>query len=189
MSPAVETSSFLDEEESAAIREGVERAITGAAGDLRAALERDPDSFLRLVALAQVGARHAERLLHDSVNGARRAGHSWDAIGGVLGVSRQAAQQRFKSASVASDKRQRVVTGAHAFNEMRILAEEGRRGHHLVDFGALFLVVERSRHQWEHRRLIGTSRAREKLEAEGWLLVGSWFPFCYYKRPLAAPAV
>ncbi len=59
----------------------------------------------------------------------------------------------------------------------------------LVDFGALFLVVERSRHQWEHRRLIGTSRARERLEAEGWSLVGSWFPFCYYKRPLAAPAV
>jgi hypothetical protein len=33
--------------------------------------------------------------LRVAVTGARHAGHSWEAIGRLLGVSRQAAQQRF----------------------------------------------------------------------------------------------
>jgi len=37
----------------------------------------------------------AELDLHRRVGNARRGGHSWAAIGMMLGVSRQAAQQRF----------------------------------------------------------------------------------------------
>jgi hypothetical protein len=50
-------------------------------------------------------------------------------------------------------------------------------------------VLERSPHQWEHRRLTLPSRsARRRLEDEGWLDVGTWFPFRYFKRALDAPA-
>jgi hypothetical protein len=176
----------LDDEETAAIGRGVEQAVFAGAGDLREALERDPASFLRLLAAAQVGADQAERLLHAAVAGARRAGHSWDAIGGVLGVTRQAAQQRFRTAPPSpAGARRRVLTGVHLFNETRILDEEGQRGFHLVDFGPLYLVIEASSQQWKHRRLLGISPAREKrMRSEGWIPVGAWFPFHYFKRPL-----
>ncbi|HTE56231.1 MAG TPA: hypothetical protein VK698_35505 [Kofleriaceae bacterium] len=183
-------SAALDDDEIAAIRHAVEQAVLAGAGDLRDALEREPAAFLRLLAAAQIGAHQADELLHAAVAGARRAGQSWDAIGGVLGVTRQAAQQRFKTAPAEpAGPHRRVLTGVHLFNEARILDQEGRRGFHLVDFGALYLVVEASAQQWKHRRMLGGTPAREKrLRAEGWIPVGSWFPFQYFKRPLGVPA-
>lgn len=176
----------LDGAETASIRHGVEQAILSGTPHLREALESDPASFLRLLAAAQVGADEADRLLHAAVAGARRAGHSWDAIGGVLGVTRQAAQQRFKAAPAGEPgAHRRVLTGVHLFNETRLLEEQGRRGFHLVDFGALFLVVEASTQQWKHRRLFGVTPARQsRLESDGWIPVGAWFPFHYFKKPL-----
>ncbi|MGH3546253.1 MAG: hypothetical protein ACRDPW_10065 [Mycobacteriales bacterium] len=41
----------------------------------------------------------AERALASAVKIARNDGHSWSTIGMVLGVSRQAAQQRFREAA------------------------------------------------------------------------------------------
>ncbi len=37
----------------------------------------------------------ARARLHEAVTAARRDGHSWTAIGAVLGITKQAAQQRF----------------------------------------------------------------------------------------------
>jgi hypothetical protein len=168
------------------IREQIAEAVFTGPDDLRAALETEPESYLRLVAAAHVAADEADRLLHESVTGARHAGHSWDAVGRVLGVSRQAAQQRFKTAAGAQDgPTRRVLTGMTAFNEMAALEREGRRGYHLVDFGPFYLVVEASDRRWEHRRTIAPSRpAQRRLEEEGWEPVGTWFPFRYYARPL-----
>jgi hypothetical protein len=76
-----------------------------------------------------------------------------------------------------------------AFNERGALQSEGRAGWHLPDFGPFYLVLERSDHQWEHRRVTLPSRsAQERLAADGWVAVGSWFPFHYLKRALDAPA-
>ena len=75
--------------------------------------------------------RHAEgdRLLRESVAGARRAGHSWDSIGSVLGVSRQAVQQRFRvEPGEEPDANRRVRTGVHALNELDVLAVRGPCG-------------------------------------------------------------
>jgi hypothetical protein len=168
------------------IREHVAEAVFSGPDDLRAALESEPESYLRLVEAAHVAADEADRLLHESVTGARHAGHSWDAVGRVLGVSRQAAQQRFKTAAVEEEPSRRVLTGMTAFNEMAALEREGRRGYHLVDFGPFYLVLEASERRWEHRRVIAPSRAAQRrLEEEGWEPVGTWFPFRYYARPLA----
>jgi hypothetical protein len=181
----------LDPLEIAALRAGVERAVLAGAGDLQEALERDPGTFLHLLAAAQIGAQEADRLLHAAVASARRAGHSWDAIGAVLGVTRQGAQQRFRTPQAgAQSANRRVLTGAHSFNEMKLLDEEGRRGAHLVDFGPLYLVVEDSAEQWKHRRLFGVTPARRtRLEADGWISVGAWFPFHYFKRRLGDASV
>lgn len=47
------------------------------------------------VTAAAERAAHAQRYLANTVRNARDAGLSWAAIGELLGVSRQAAQQRF----------------------------------------------------------------------------------------------
>jgi hypothetical protein len=50
---------------------------------------------LRALAEALAAVREAESRLHDTVDAAREAGHSWSEIGEVLGTTRQAAFQRF----------------------------------------------------------------------------------------------
>ncbi|MBT2452384.1 hypothetical protein J7F03_36095 [Streptomyces sp. ISL-43] len=187
---------LLSPQEIAAIREEVAGAVLGAPEGLAESLERDPESFLRLVAAARVGAEESSRLLREAIQGARAAGHSWDSVGGVLGVSRQAAQQRFAAKSPAPQSgsvtgaadqadgapARRVITPVTAFNEMAELDAAARDGWHLVDYGPLFLVVEASDRTWEHRRAFGGQRRR--MKAEGWTQVGAGsFPWRYYKRP------
>jgi hypothetical protein len=57
------------------------------------------DKSLTLVIRANQQLRMAEGTLRHQVNTARRDGHSWAAIGYALGVSKQAAQQRFGGSS------------------------------------------------------------------------------------------
>lgn len=181
----------LSADDEARLREAVAEAVLDGPSGLRADLEHDPESYLRLVEATRVGAEETSRLLREAIGGARSAGHSWDVIGRVLGVSRQAAQQRFApdrpstDAATPGGAERRVLTPLTAFTEMQALEREGRLGWHLVDFGPLFHVVEASDTPWEHRRVpfaVGTRLRR--LEAEGWIPVGAWFPWRYLKRPL-----
>jgi hypothetical protein len=60
----------------------------------------DPSEFrdatpLRRVAAADEALERARRFLDSEVRAAHDAGHSWTAIGAVLGISRQAVRQRF----------------------------------------------------------------------------------------------
>lgn len=57
---------------------------------------RDAASFRRIIA-AQENLTAAEQKLRDAVRAARDAGDSWTIIGAALGITRQAAQQRFGS--------------------------------------------------------------------------------------------
>ncbi len=67
---------------------------------------------------------------------------------------------------------------------MELLAVEGKAGYHLVGFGPLYLTVEESEQQWEHKRVTNFSwQNNEHLKHNGWIYVGSWLPFCYYKPP------
>jgi hypothetical protein len=77
-----------------------------------------------------------------------------------------------------------TVRGVTAWNEMRILIERGAEGEHLVGFGPLTLVFERSDEPWEHLRLTFASPgALLTLQDDGWVVVGSWGLFTYLKRP------
>lgn len=180
---------LLGPEEAARIREEIAAAVLGAPDGLAASLEHDPEGYLRLVAATRAGAEETSRLLREAVQGARAAGHSWDTVGRVLGVSRQAAQQRFSGKGPGPDTsgtaERRVLTPLTAFDEMQALAEAGRDGWELVDYGPLFHVVERSDHPWEHRRVpFAVGGRHRRMESEGWTQVGSGsFPWRYYKRP------
>jgi hypothetical protein len=52
-------------------------------------------AHLRRIMAAVENVAVADQELHEAVNAARAAGDSWAAIGMALGVSRQAAYQRF----------------------------------------------------------------------------------------------
>jgi hypothetical protein len=62
--------------------------------DLSKANVRDAKNFRAIIA-AQKGVDDADANLRDVVRKARLAGDSWTVIGAALGVSKQAAQQRF----------------------------------------------------------------------------------------------
>ncbi|MFG2341533.1 hypothetical protein [Streptomyces yangpuensis] len=184
------------------IRDGIAAAVLGSPEGLAESLEHDPHGYLRLVDASRVGAEESSRLLREAVQGARAAGHSWDAVGRVLGVSRQAAQQRFagratggaspspSSAGGPDAPERRIIGGLSAFNEMAALEEAGRDGWHVVGYGPFFHEVEASGHPWEHCRVTLPLAARHRrMESEGWIPVGAgWFPWRYYKRPVAPAA-
>jgi hypothetical protein len=155
-------------------------------------LDHDAGASLLLVAAAREGSAESERLLRQFVLAARKAGNTWDAIGHVLAVSRQAAQQRFAVSGEdlgarAGDNRepQRVVRGATLFNELEILEREGRQGWRLVGLGMLQLRFERSDQQWEHvRRIDQGSADRRAMMESGWQHVGSYLLWHYFARSL-----
>lgn len=171
------------------IRDGVAQACLQAVGG---DLLDTPEGSLRLVAAASVAADHGGKLLDDAVAGARHAGHSWAAVGSVLGVSRQAAQQRFGATIDAPDPtspQQRVIRRVNAFNELAVLEREQVEGWHLVGFGAGKLVVESSGRPWEHQRLTFASHTLLRtMETDDWRIVGVWGPWTYLKRPARSHA-
>ena len=171
--------------ESMTLKDDLEAAILSEAQLARLAPEK-PDEFLRLIAASGAAAECCAAMQRLSVNQARRLDVPWASIGDALGISKQAAQQRF--ATIDDDtmlpKGTRIISGASAFNEMSLLEKEGKAGYHLVGFRAFTLVVESSSQIWEHgrRTSLNIAKTRSKMAADGWTYVGSWFPFHYFKR-------
>ncbi len=183
------------------LAEGLSAALADATPDLAGRLDTDPGAYLDLVRVAARAERQTQDLLRSAVEAARSAGHSWEAIGSTLGVSRQAAQKRFAhEASVESSEdarggaagvgEVRVVSGLTAFNEMRVLERIGRYGWHSIGYGAFHHVVRKSDKQWTHARIVGSTDTVAQLLSEGWQRIGSlWFPWTYLKRELDEPAL
>ncbi|HEX7050152.1 MAG TPA: hypothetical protein VF188_08135 [Longimicrobiales bacterium] len=179
---------------SAELERRLAEAIAASDPELQDRIASDPAAYLDLVALTAEADAYVARLLRAAVSSARTAGHSWEAIGRRLGMSRQAAQQRFGRGDgtgvppVSGETRR--LSPLDAFNEMEVLDRAGRCGWHSVGYGPLFHVVEKSDQQWEHRRVYAWSRARRELEAAGWRRIGSMrFPWAYYARPTGEPAL
>jgi hypothetical protein len=146
------------------------------------------EEFAAAITAAHVVADESRHNLQQWINAGRRAGMSWSDVGAALGITRQAAQQRFGSADElerASDD-EIVVSGASAFNEVRLLKEEGLKGHELVRTGMLKLIFRPTGHPWEHARVVAVTaqQGAAQLGEEAWQYVSSWFPFHYFKRPL-----
>ena len=67
-------------------------------GDGPAPVVTVDDPALAKIAVAQIRLRAAERELDEAVMVARDVGLSWQAIGDVLGMTRQGANKRFQAA-------------------------------------------------------------------------------------------
>jgi hypothetical protein len=167
--------------------------LAEAIGQLEVAMEPQSTSeYLELITVSASIEAEARSLLHEAVTSARSAGVTWSAVGGALGMSKQAAQKRFATSvgPAAADlgPDERIIGPVTAFDEMAELELAGKYGWHSVEFGPLFHRVVRSRTQWEHARVsMLTSRARA-MRADGWQLIGSAFPYTYLKRDLGTRA-
>ncbi|MGI9822220.1 hypothetical protein [Agromyces sp. Marseille-Q5079] len=177
-------------------------AITLAVLDA-AALDRDildgnleshltPEQHLALIHAGSDAEGEARAILRQAVESARAGGVSWAAIGAELGMSRQAAQQRFGDASkpddAADDEAEyRWLGPVTAFDEMAELELAGRAGWHTVEAGMLRHRMVRTDTQWETKRLIWRGPSRRD-EAEGWIVGSTMFPWAYLVRDLGIPA-
>lgn len=175
------------------LRQLLSEAITAARPDLSERLGTDPAAHLDLVSLALAARSETDALLRAAISSARSAGCTWEAIGHVLDMSRQAAQQRYGGEDSALPRAGGTIlrlAPLTAFTEMRVLDRAGRYGWHSIGFGALFHIVEKSDLQWEHRRVHVVGADRRELEDAGWEQIGSlWFPWAYYKRCTGEPAL
>src|SRR3954454_2060247 len=74
------------------------------------------EQFALAITAAHVVADESRHSLQRWIDGGRRAGMSWSDIGAALGISRQAAQQRFGSMDdlEAASEGEIVVSGATA---------------------------------------------------------------------------
>ncbi|WAC61082.1 hypothetical protein [Brevundimonas sp. SL130] len=145
------------------------------------------EGFAEAITVAHLVADEGRVSLHRWIDAARRNGLSWTEIGNALGISKQAAQQRFKPAGIEGDfeggeGEEIVRVGATAFNEMSILREEGRKGRELVRTGALTLVFRATAQSWEYQRRLGSRTMAAEMKRGGWIYVSSWLPFHYFKR-------
>jgi len=77
------------------LRAHLSEAITAAEPQLRDRLLTEPEAYLDLVALTARARAETDALLRLAVAGARAAGCTWESVGGVLGMTKQAAQQRY----------------------------------------------------------------------------------------------
>ena len=168
--------------------------LAEAIGQLGVAAEpKSVPDYLELIELASGIETQARSLLHEAVNSARSAGATWSAVGNTLGMSKQAAQKRFTAqrAPMRSDldPDERILGPVTAFDEMAELALAGKYGWHSVDFGPHFHRVMRSETQWEHVRVSKLTGTARSLQADGWQVIGSQFPYIYLKRDLGTPAL
>lgn len=129
-------------------------------------------------------------LLQQAVNAARAGGHSWSAIGGTLGLTRQAAQQRFgrePAAPGADDPEERWLGPVTAFDEMQELELAGRLGWRTTGAGLLRHHMVRTATQWEHKRVVWTG-GLGRYEKDGWQVGCRAFPWVYLVRDTGTPA-
>lgn len=147
----------------------------------------DPQDFLALVARSAEAERVTKQLLQQSVDSARAVGHSWAALGRVLEMSRQAAQQRFGAAAPpTTDDDERWLGPVTAFDELAELELAGRLGWHTVQAGFLRHRMVRTDTQWEHRRVLWRGPAA-RITRDGWQVGCRAFPWLYLIRDTGRP--
>lgn len=192
----------MSENPEEALRARLSDAVLDASPGLRDRLAHDPAAYADLVDLTARARAASDAMLQDAVAGARSAGLTWEVIGQTLGITRQAAQQRFGRDEVAeaagvvgSDglpgdpARTTTVGPVTLFNEMGALERAGLRGWRVVASGSAHHVVTKTDEQWEYRRVFASRSEGRALEADGWHRFSlGWFPWGYYQRSTGRPA-
>lgn len=150
------------------------------------------EGFTEAITVAHLIFDEAKLNLHRWIDAGRRAGISWTEIGNALGISKQAAQQRFgvggTDGALPPTNGELIFRRARhtSVGEMNILREEGQRGSELIATENNALVFRPTNEIWEYRRRIGFGSMRKAMASEGWTLVSTWPPLSYFKRRVVA---
>lgn len=186
-----------------ALRARLGDAVLDTHPGLRDRLAHEPAAYAELVALTAQARDEADALLRETVAGARAAGLTWDAVGRALGMTKQAAQQRFgrdEPSGIAGPgstdpdapvdpERTTKLGPVTLFNEMGALERAGVRGWRVVGSGTAFHIITKTEQQWEFRRVFASRSEGRALEADGWQRFSpGWFPWGYYQRGTGRPA-
>lgn len=173
--------------EDADLGEAIGRAVLDASS-VGADDTLDVDGHLRLVSASARAEGEARALLQRSVESARAGGASWARIGSALGMSRQAAQQRFGVQPQGADlpAEERWLAPVTAFDELPELEAAGRLGWRTVEAGMLAHRMVRTDTQWEHRRILWRGSLERERRA-GWKLGCRAFPWIYLVRDRGVP--
>ena len=182
-----------------AVADALADALTDALGAAILAADTNADA-LALVRRTAAAEHAVGELLQQAVGAARAEGCSWAAIGAELGMSRQAAQQRFRAradetpgggadgaADAADDREERWLGPVTAFDEMHELELAGRLGWHTIGAGMLRHRMVRTGTRWEHRRVVWV-RLPGTYEKDGWRIGARAFPWLYLVRDTGLPA-
>jgi len=152
------------------------------------------DEHLALVAAGARAEHEVRAILQSAVTAARAGGASWARIGSELGMTRQAAQQRFGGragstrVAVGDLAAERWLGPVTAFDEMAELELAGRAGWRTVEAGTLAHRMVRTDTQWEHRRILWRASLAAE-QADGWEVGCRAFPWIYLVRDRGVPAV
>jgi hypothetical protein len=168
------------------LRTALSDALDAVDPTLRDRLLTDPQAYLDLVSLTAQARSETDAMLRLAVTGARSAGCTWEQVGRVLDMSRQAAQQRYgvpEETGTSHEGRTARLAPLTAFTEMPVLDRAGRYGWELVSCHLATLVVRKTDVQWEHERVFASRGTTRSLENQGWTVVAAWFPWTYLKRP------
>lgn len=147
----------------------------------------DVGDHLELVRHCHLAESVTRSLTQQAVDAARAAGNSWSDIGRSLGMTRQAAQQRFGATPLELPPGERWLGPVTALDEMAELELAGRLGWHTVGTSALRHRMVRTNTRWEHRRVIWP-RAAAGLLRDGWRVGCRSFPWIYLVRDTGLPA-
>ncbi|QCB92231.1 hypothetical protein [Cellulomonas shaoxiangyii] len=141
------------------------------------------DAHLRAAVRLRDIAVVAERLQRDAVTAARAGGASWAHVGEALGISRQAAQQRFGTREPRDlAAQERLLGPVSRADEVAQLTLAGRAGWRPVASRHGEHVLTRDPQCWEVRRvsMLGPSALGGR---DGWVLATTRFPDCFQVRP------
>lgn len=84
----------LPDAQYSSLQRTIESALIDHA-DIKDVPEEEADNALRLLVASSAGLRICEDLQRAAVHKGRQAGRSWAELGALMGITRQAAQQRF----------------------------------------------------------------------------------------------
>jgi hypothetical protein len=140
-----------------------------------------------LHSIATFGRMSAEssRLQQDAVLTARTIGMSWARIGAALGISRQAAQQRFSAYPPQEDADEsRVIGHVTRAEEVAALRTAGHQGWKLIAARHGEHTVVRTSDPWEVCRISMFALTGFPAQQAGWTVAATRFPDCFFIRPL-----
>lgn len=159
--------------------------LAGSGASQWQADEATPDELLGYVAKLEELADTVQLIQHGAVAAARASGCSWTQVGDTLGVSKQAAQQRFRvRLNEPASRDLRVLGPIGRDYELDALVEAGREGWRLKESRAVTHVLERTGEPWEIVRRSLFQPTGMPHPRDGWVAASVRFPDAFYQRPM-----